>query len=495
MKAAQQPLNKTKQKGTGYLLHSLKKYTYDILSISDGVNHEQTLEDIKKDLTFRGPSAWILIFSIFIASIGLNANSTAVIIGAMLISPLMGPILGIGTAVAIQDIEMLTRALKNLGIAVTISLLTSTLYFSITPLDLEQSELLARTKPTILDVLVAIFGGFAGIIASSRREKTNVVPGVAIATALMPPLCTAGFGIATGRYMYFFGAFYLFFINSVFISLATFIVVKYLKFPVKQIIDVNKYHRYRVFLLSFLIVTVIPSGVIFFNVIQETRFKITVDQFIHETTAFPNSELITSKVSYSDSLSIIDLYYMGDEITGEQITYLNDRLTNYALDNNDSRWFPLTHKTVVQVHQQKGNSIDLDETFSEYNDKLHINILEDLYKKNEDVIKSKEQKIKLLEAQIVDMNRQLSKVSSDTIPVTQIIQEVKLQYPKIQSVGFSEGESFNLVKGTKGDHVTTVFMYMKSGYPYKQRKEYAKSLEQWLRVRLNDPKLNVIEYR
>ncbi|WP_346860462.1 DUF389 domain-containing protein [uncultured Draconibacterium sp.] len=214
-----------------YLIVAIRRFLRSVLSINDGTDIPATIEGIKRDIGFRGPTAWILIFSIFIASIGLNINSTAVIIGAMLISPLMGPILGIGLSIGTNDFETLVRSLKNLGIAVSIALFTSTLYFIITPLTIEQSELLARTKPTILDVMVALFGGFAGILAGSRKEKTNVIPGVAIATALMPPLCTAGYGLATLKLSYFFGAFYLFFINSVFISLATFLVVRYLKFP------------------------------------------------------------------------------------------------------------------------------------------------------------------------------------------------------------------------------------------------------------------------
>lgn len=197
----------------------------------------ETIDYIRKNVEFKGANLWILIFAIFVASVGLNVNSTAVIIGAMLISPLMGPIMGIGLAAGINDFELLKKSMKNLGIAVVISILTSTIYFSFTPLNDAQSELLARTEPTIWDVLIALFGGLAGIVAGSRKEKSNAIPGVAIATALMPPLCTAGYGLATANLYYFFGAFYLFFINSVFISLSTYVIVRFMKFPKKEFLD------------------------------------------------------------------------------------------------------------------------------------------------------------------------------------------------------------------------------------------------------------------
>ena len=198
---------------------------------TDKADELETIEYIRKNVEFKGPNLWILIFAIFIASIGLNVNSTAVIIGAMLISPLMGPILGIGTGAAINDLDLLKKAFNNLAIATLFGVATSTIYFSISPLSDAQSELLARTNPTIWDVLIAFFGGLAGIVAGSRKEKSNAVPGVAIATALMPPLCTAGYGLATGNLYYFLGAFYLYFINGVFISVATYLIVRLLRYP------------------------------------------------------------------------------------------------------------------------------------------------------------------------------------------------------------------------------------------------------------------------
>jgi uncharacterized hydrophobic protein (TIGR00271 family) len=191
---------------------------------------QTVIANIDAGVVFRGTNLWVLIFAIFVASLGLNVNSTAVIIGAMLISPLMGPIMGIGLGIGINDVALLRKAVYNYSIATGVALTTSTIFFLISPLDDAHSEILARTSPNIYDVLIALFGGFAGILATSSKQKGNVIPGVAIATALMPPLCTAGYGLATLQFSYFIGAFYLFIINTVFIALATFIIVRFLHF-------------------------------------------------------------------------------------------------------------------------------------------------------------------------------------------------------------------------------------------------------------------------
>ena len=215
----------------------IKGFIEKYLDLNKNKEDEQlTVETIRNGVEFKGANLWILIFATFIASLGLNVNSTAVIIGAMLISPLMGPIMGVGLAIGQNDFELLKRSLKNYLVATLFSVITATLYFSFTPLNEVQSELLARTSPTIYDVFIALFGGMAGIVALSTKEKGNVIPGVAIATALMPPLCTAGFGLATGNLLYFLGAFYLYFINSVFISLATVIGVRVMHFQLKAFV-------------------------------------------------------------------------------------------------------------------------------------------------------------------------------------------------------------------------------------------------------------------
>jgi uncharacterized hydrophobic protein (TIGR00271 family) len=217
------------------LWEGFKTFMHNLLDIRDDVDKDQTIEDVKKDIPFRGATTWILICSIFIASIGLNADSTAVVIGAMLISPLMGPILGMGMSIAINDIDTLRKSLINFGVMVVISILTAFLFFEFFPLQEDSSELLARTKPDIRDVLIAFFGGLALIIARTKKGTiASVIFGVAIATALMPPLCTVGFGLAKGGTQgleYAGGAMYSFIINTIFIALATFLVLKVLRFP------------------------------------------------------------------------------------------------------------------------------------------------------------------------------------------------------------------------------------------------------------------------
>jgi len=227
------------------------------------------IAQIRESVNFRGVNSWVLIFAIFIASLGLNVNSTAVIIGAMLISPLMGPIIGLGLAIAINDLELLKQSFRNLAAATLISVLTATVYFYITPLDEAQSELLARTSPTIYDVLIALFGGAAGILALSMKGRGgNVLPGVAIATALMPPLCTAGYGLATGQPSFFFGAFYLFFINTVFIGLATFLGVRLMKFTPKAEMDKTRFAKVRKYIIAVVVLTMLPATYITFNIIS-----------------------------------------------------------------------------------------------------------------------------------------------------------------------------------------------------------------------------------
>lgn len=246
------------------------------------VNALEVIENIKKDIEFKGASVWILMCSIIIASIGLNLNSVAVIIGAMLISPLMGPIKGIGLAIGTNNLKLLIFSLVNFGIATAVSLITSFLYFKITPFKDANPEILDRTEPIILAVFIAFFGGLAGIISSVRNEKSTVVPGVAIATALMPPLCVAGFGLATGNFNYFLGASYLFILNAIFICLTTILIVRYLKFPLASYINKKKEKRIKLYISAFLLIILIPSGFKFYEVIKKTVFTNSSTQFIEK---------------------------------------------------------------------------------------------------------------------------------------------------------------------------------------------------------------------
>lgn len=292
----------------------------------------KTMEEIEGNISFRGANLLILVFAILIASVGLNMNSAAVVIGAMLISPLMGPIVGVGAGLAILDLGMVNRALRNLGFAVGASVLTSTIYFLISPLDDAHSEILARTSPTIWDVLIASAGGFAGITASASKDRGNVVPGVAIATALMPPLCTAGFGLAHNNWGYFAGAFYLFLINSVFISLAALVTLRWLRYPARQHPDEATTRRIRRFTTIAVLATVLPSIYLAWRLVGENTFRNKAQRFIALETAVHDNYLLESGIDAK--ARIISLTYMGKGLSTEQLAQLQSRMLVHGLDGD-----------------------------------------------------------------------------------------------------------------------------------------------------------------
>ena len=304
------------------LFKSIRKIVRDRLSLKDLSDPEKTIDGIQRDVEFRGFNLWILIFSILICSIGLNNNSGAVIIGAMLISPLMGPIMGLGLSVGINDSETLKKSVKSLATMVGVAIITSFVFFFFVPLGSDYSELFARTRPNITDVFVAFFGGTTGILAGSRKEKSNVIPGVAIATALMPPLCTAGYGLATQNWSYFLGASYLFVINSFFIALATMIVVRYLNFPVTHLLSKEKEAKARRLIVLATTIIIVPSIAVFYLVIKETIFNREVETFIRDNIVYDGSEIIKNEVTYRrDSISTIHLVMIGEKIPESTIRY------------------------------------------------------------------------------------------------------------------------------------------------------------------------------
>lgn len=257
---------------------------------------EEIHEAIEAGVQVAGTNLWVLIFAIVVASVGLNVNSTAVIIGAMLISPLMGPIVAVGYGAGVRDFDLIRRALRTLGLFVAISLATATLYFAISPLSQAQSELLARTSPTLWDVLIAFFGGAAGIIALTRREVSNVVPGVAIATALMPPLCTAGYGLAVRNPAYFGGAFYLFSINAVFIAFATLSVVKVLRLPPRAELEAGVRRRARLIIAAAVTAMLVPSTYLAYRLVQQEFFAAAAGALVRELSADPRVVLLASEI-------------------------------------------------------------------------------------------------------------------------------------------------------------------------------------------------------
>ena len=312
-------------------------------------NEEETIQQISSGVTFHGANLWILVFAIFIASLGLNVNSTAVIIGAMLISPLMGPIVGMGLSVGINDSRLLSRSLKNYLVATTISVITATIYFLLTPLTEAQSELLARTSPTLYDVLIALCGGAAGILALSVGGKGNVIPGVAIATALMPPLCTAGYGLAMGNFSFFFGAFYLFFINTVFIALSTFVGVRMLRFRRKQFVDAARFSKVKRYIIGIVVLTMLPAAYMTVQIIRESVLDSNMRKFTKNELTF-KARLADYKLgayrlhiiqgAHSDSLLLSQAFHSGAGrsdadnqkllMQAEQISRLEGLLQGYA---------------------------------------------------------------------------------------------------------------------------------------------------------------------
>lgn len=289
-------------------------------------------QSIREGVSFRGTNILILIFAILIASLGLNTNSTAVIIGAMLISPLMGPIIGLGLAIGVEDFELLKRSLRNLVVAAVFSVLASTVYFLISPVSEGHSELLARTSPTIYDVLIGFFGGGAGIFAIASKNKGNVIPGVAIATALMPPLCTVGYGLATWQMPYFFGALYLFLINSIYICLATFIGVKLMHFARAHTANPVRAKKLRKVVYTVSILTLLPSIYLTYNMLRVERFQQSADRFVSEEMHFPTTQVLSHSAVMVHGQKQINVTLIGKVLPQDSLTLaLSAKLRFYGL--------------------------------------------------------------------------------------------------------------------------------------------------------------------
>jgi len=446
------------------LLVLLKEIIHDRFNLDeDKSSEEEIIESIKKGVEFKGMNLWVLIFAIFIASIGLNVNSTAVIIGAMLISPLMGPIMGIGLGIGINDFELIKKSYKNLGIAVLISILTSTIYFLITPLSDAQSELLARTTPSIWDVFIALFGGLAGIVAATRKSISNVIPGVAIATALMPPLCTAGYGIASGNLSYFLGASYLFFINSVFITLATYLIVRFMKFHKKEFLDLKTELKVKRSIIAVVIITVVPSIIMAYNIVNRALIEKNANLFINNELAFPNSQVISKKINYDSSRVKIEVFLIGEIVKPELIEIAKRKLPNYKLHN--------TQLIIKQGLSEKKN-IDINA--------LRASVIEELYKKNEEIIKNKDQQIQLLENKIAQL-------SQNKFPVEELSAEAKTLFNKLKEFTVTSTEIVN-INENKIDTVTIVYAKFSGKISSTQRKV----LNEWLKARTKSNNIKLI---
>lgn len=442
------------------VLKNVKEFLRELLDIHDDTDRETTMETVKRDISFKGHNAWILVFSIFVASIGLNVSSTAVVIGAMLISPLMGPIVGIGFSVAINDIDTLKRSLVNLGVMVVLSVLTAYLYFLISPIKEETPELVARTYPTILDVLVAIFGGMALIVAKTKKGAiASVIMGVAIATALMPPLCTVGYGLATAQWQYAGGALYLFSINSVFIALSTFLVAKLLRFPLVKYAN-SKHRRNTARLASLIaILVMIPSIILFVNLLREQVFVSKSKEFVNEVIDYPGAEVVRFDQNYKTK--IIEIYLIGRTVPKEQI----DRWVQQIKE------VPNFQDVVLQVHQGSDQSSELASRLST---EVRAGILEDLYVRNQQLVEDKDARIQLLE-------KELLKYRSAGIPFATLSKEAKINYSGIEEMSYANNIVTNF---SKIDTIPTFNVRWSSNLSAAARRTERNKLEQWLQVRL-----------
>ena len=442
---------------------SLKAYLRQYFDMSENREKEEdVVDEIASGVAFKGANLWILICAVFIASLGLNINSTAVIIGAMLISPLMGPILGMGLAVGIDDLPLLRRAVKNYMVATIIGIITATVYFFLTPFQGVQSELLARTEPTIYDVLIAFFGGAAGIVAASIKDKGNVIPGVAIATALMPPLCTAGYGIATGNLAFFAGASLLYFINTVFIAVATTFGVFLLRFRRKHFVDPQRCKFVHRMILAIAILTMIPAGYMTVRMMRTSLFDKQLSNFVQHNLNWKGTQVISQHL-YGDS--VLQIVALGKEITPEQKKKAQKEL------NEHSR---LKHLKLAVI--QGNESADLA---SERGNLLTIS-------------KNREKSVKVLQEQAVEiknLREKLEKIDSYSQLSVDMFNEMLVLYPGVQSLVLSPVVEANLDTTTNEPYLLAIAQFkVKKPLTNQQNNQ----MRQWIQRRTNEESVKLV---
>lgn len=367
-------------------------------------NQDAVYEEIKKGIVFKGTNLWILIFAIIVASVGLNMNSTAVIIGAMLISPLMGPINGMGYSIATYDFVLFKKSLKNFSFAILASLVASTTYFFLSPISTAHSELLARTSPSIYDVLIALFGGLAGIVAISSKQKGNVIPGVAIATALMPPLCTAGYGLATGQFEFFFGAFYLFTINTIFIAIASVWISQILKFPIRTVIDTERKRKIQRSINIIILIVLLPSIYFGYKLVKQEKFLQNANNFITNVSYFENNYLLKHNIDAEKHK--INLVYGGTELVEKQKKIIALKAADFDIDTEDI-------------------SIEQGLTFGNMGDK------------NLELYNLKEQ-IRSLNTKLKHKNSKIDSLQSLSRFSQTLLSEIRTIYPQINGCSYAE---------------------------------------------------------
>lgn len=420
--------DKFNEKEEKSILQEITHFFSHIFDLRQGLDRWGTIESIDLNIELKGSNVWLLISGLFIASIGLDTGSVAVIIGAMLISPLMSPILGIGLGVGINDRKMILRSLFNFTVAVVISLIVSTLYFLLTPLGEATSEILSRTRPTILDVGVAFFGGMAGIVAASRKEKMNAVPGVAIATALLPPLCVTGFGIANWNLSIVWGSFYLFFLNSVFVSLATFLVVRILKFPFREFLNRAQKIRSNLLVTAFVILVCIPAGSVLIEIINELGEKRTIETYIKDTVNTESHQAIKWITSNNADNKELKLYIVGEYMDSVAIASMANKLADVGLSNYQLK--------VTQFEKEPAD-------FNKMSEEIKRNVLSSV-DANQQLLAERDSRIDAVTAERDSLKR-------DTVQFEILKEEIKAMYPELNKLACSTME---------GDSTATGFSYI-----------------------------------
>ncbi|WBO86215.1 DUF389 domain-containing protein [Hymenobacter yonginensis] len=442
----------------------LLRFLRQRFDLRDDTADPAVIEDsVESGVTFRGTNLWVLIFAILIASVGLNVNSTAVIIGAMLISPLMGPLVSVGYSAATNNPDLLRRAVKNLGLAVVISLLTSTVYFLLTPLSGAQSELLARTEPTIWDVLIALFGGLAGAVGLTRREKSNVIPGVAIATALMPPLCTAGYGLASGHWDYALGAFYLFSINCVFITLAAFLVIRFLGLPAHRFQDEAQARRVRRLMLAAAVVVAGPSVWLGYRIVQRSVYAHAAEEFVAKELDFAGTYVVTRQIDPRQRT--INVLLVGRPVDTARLGAARRQLASYRLNRTS---------LVVRQGLQAYDSLDAQT--------LRQSLLEDMRARQSQAQSRYE----------VELNRmqQLVVAARTTLPAPEaLLREAQVEHPAVRRLSLTVLPRPAVVRDSlPADTVLVVSAETRDALPLAERQRLA----QWLRARTNRPQVQLL---
>lgn len=433
---------------------SLFRKVLHYFNIESELEEDDVIHDeIVKGITFKGTNLWILFFAILVASVGLNMNSTAVIIGAMLISPLMGPINGMGYSIATYNFPLFRKALRNYTFAVIVGLVASTAYFAISPISTAHSELLARTTPTIYDVLIALFGGLAGIIAISTRQKGNVIPGVAIATALMPPLCTAGYGLASAQFEFFFGAFYLFTINTVFIAISSVTVSQVLKFPIRTLVDAGQKKRVNRWISAVITIVFLPSLYFGYTLVQNEKFSDHAKRYISNVSSFEGNYLLTSQVDAPKKR--ITLTYAGMELSTTQKNAIKKQAKDFHLE-----------KAEVIIFQ--GLSIGGNDLLNPEELKLK----EDLATLRSSYSKQK---------QAIDSLLYPEEIGKE------ILNELNALYPGITSVSFAKSREYSHNKGSSPVGFLLI-RYKNEGFSPETKEKHLK----WAQNRLKTQKITIL---